>query len=236
MQCRRAAFSSHRHVVQRLPDAACNRDNIDNLTKERPAMPPQIERAFLGALAGCAATLPMTVVMELLHRRLPTSQREPLPPREITMQAVRPTGMTPDLDESERVGLTLASHFAYGAAMGCLYSALIKDALPIKGRGSGVTYGLGVWAASYLGLLPATGLYPSATEQPAERNALMIAAHVVWGASLDFVLNQIEKPEVHEKALRPSVALSIRQQYDGEPERRGDREQEFLDDSVPLKR
>ena len=37
-----------------------------------------------GAMAGFLATIPMTIAMELLHRRLPWTQRYPLPPREIT--------------------------------------------------------------------------------------------------------------------------------------------------------
>jgi len=49
---------------------------------------------------------------------------------------------------------------------------------------SGCIYGLGVWSCSYLGWLPASGLYRSAVNHTPERNTLMIAAHLVWGASL----------------------------------------------------
>jgi uncharacterized membrane protein YagU involved in acid resistance len=58
---------------------------------------------------------------------------------------------------------------------------------------NGVAYGLGVWTASYLGLLPALGLLAPATEHPARRNALMIAAHVVWGASLGITAKRLSR-------------------------------------------
>src|SRR5919107_176638 len=53
----------------------------------------------------------------------------------------------------------------------------------------GITWGLIVWATSYLGLLPATGLHEPATRHPRERNLLMILAHVVWGGALGLLLS-----------------------------------------------
>jgi hypothetical protein len=49
---------------------------------------------------------------------------------------------------------------------------------------SGIGWGLFVWAGSYLGLLPALDLHEPATQHPAERNILMIVAHIIWGATL----------------------------------------------------
>ena len=46
--------------------------------------------------------------------------------------------------------------------------------------GSGA--GVAVWAASYFGWIPAMGLLSPAHRHPPARNALMIAAHLVWGA------------------------------------------------------
>jgi uncharacterized membrane protein YagU involved in acid resistance len=129
------------------------------------------------------ATVPMTVAMELMHRRLPRRQRYPLPPRIITQRTTRAAGVEQELDEQEQVGLTLAAHFGYGAAAGALYPPL-ADRVPGPAVAKGVGYGLLVWTGSYLGLLPALGILTPATEHPARRNLLMIAAHVVWGAAL----------------------------------------------------
>jgi hypothetical protein len=61
------------------------------------------------------------------------------------------------------------------------YKAGLRDAsqAPLVG----LTFGLGVWAVSYLGLMPALGLHESATEHLRRRNLLMIAAHAVWGTA-----------------------------------------------------
>jgi uncharacterized membrane protein YagU involved in acid resistance len=131
-----------------------------------------------GFLAGVLATAPMTVAMVAMHRRLPLLQRYPLPPRILTWRVTGHAGTTP----------TLLCHFAYGGGAGAVY-ALTVGRLRGAPLGKGVGYGLLVWAGSYLGLLPALGLYPSATKAPAKRNLLMIAAHVVWGAILGMLIS-----------------------------------------------
>lgn len=144
-----------------------------------------MQRVLTGAAAGLAATVPMTVVMRAVQHRLPAHQRHPLPPRRVTLRALRTAGVRPHahLDESRRRGLTLAAHYGYGTAAGALFGAIaprdLRDAVA-----AGVGYGLLVWVASYLGLMPALGLHPSATREPAGRNFMMILAHVVWGAVL----------------------------------------------------
>lgn len=136
-----------------------------------------MRRVALGALAGLAATMAMTVFMQRAHRQLPPSERYPLPPRELTERMVS----TPDLPTT-----TMLSHFSYGALAGVLYAMLPK-------RPAGVVYGPLVWTASYLGWIPATRRLCSAVDHPAQRNALMICAHLVWGATLAFGLKELER-------------------------------------------
>ncbi|HXK33408.1 MAG TPA: DUF1440 domain-containing protein [Dehalococcoidia bacterium] len=152
----------------------------------------RLRDATAGALAGAAATAPMTLLMGRLHRRLPPQEQYPLPPREITMEVAQRAGVVDDLDEAQRAWTTLAAHFGYGAAMGALY-ALAPRAVARPRIGRGVTYALGVWGGSYLGWLPGTGIYPPATEQPPRRNGLMIAAHVVWGAAFALSLRALQR-------------------------------------------
>lgn len=151
-------------------------------------MPTTTERIVAGTVAGVVATVPMTALMLLLHRQLPWHERYPLPPRKVTMEAAEDVGLADDLSEPQRVGLTAAGHFAYGGGVGGLYSMLPEmlpeEILPKSPALRGVMYGLAVWSGSYLGWLPVAGLHPPATEEPARRNALMIAAHVVYGAAL----------------------------------------------------
>jgi len=147
-----------------------------------------IEKAVAGAIAGLRATIPMTLVMETIFRNLPWYQRYPLPPRKVTMELAETLGVKQELNEPQRHALTLASHLGYGAAMGVLYSLTAQRRLP--GALGGAVFGLGVWAGNYLALLPAARLHPNAAHSPAERNGLMIAAHLVWGAVLGASLNR----------------------------------------------
>lgn len=154
-----------------------------------------------GLVSGLAATAPMTVAMELLHRGLPERERYPLPPRRITDRVLEATGVEPwELSETRRRELALLNHFAYGAAAGALYGP-VMGRTPLPPVPAGVAYGLGVWAASYLGWLPAGGILPPATRQPARHNALMIAAHVVWGAATGYVASKLD-----ERSERSAIA------------------------------
>ena len=137
-----------------------------------------------GALAGFTATVPMTAVMLSLHRALPARQRYPLPPRRITVRAARKAHVAHELDEHERTAATWLAHFGYGTATGAAYAALVAPRVGGHPVLKGTGFGLAVWALSYLGLMPALGLHPPATREPAGRNGWMILAHVAWGSVL----------------------------------------------------
>jgi hypothetical protein len=150
-----------------------------------------MNRILLGALAGLAATGPMTLAMKLMHEQLPREERYPLPPRQVTEGLAEKAGVNEHLDEEGREAATWASHFAYGAACGALYGAVSGVRLDERPVLAGVGFGLAVWAGSYLGWLPAAGILSPATEHPARRNALMIAAHAVWGAGVGVALERL---------------------------------------------
>ena len=129
-------------------------------------------RLVIGGIAGFVATMAMTAAMRRLHAKLPARERYPLTPREIVDSTLAPpAAAAPDL--------TLAAHFAYGAGCG----ALIAAADPRIGRAAGAMAGGAVWLGSYMGWIPAFGVLRPATGHPMRRNAVMIAAHFVWGWS-----------------------------------------------------
>ena len=159
-------------------------------------------RVILGAICGLVATGPMTAVMVWWHRRLPASEKYPLPPREITGRVLEKAGVsaTP-LEMSEA---TLVAHFGYGAAAGALYGLLPSKKIhePLRiGAGLGAL----VWIFSYFGLLPALNILRPATEHPARRNLLMLGAHLIWGACLSGLYHLLL-----EDAVRPAPALGGR--------------------------
>lgn len=147
---------------------------------------------LLGALAGLAATGPMSLAMKLMHERLPAHEQYPLPPRAVAMELAERAGVGEELDEGERQAATWASHFGYGATCGAVYGALAANRR-VPPLAAGVGFGLAVWAGSYLGWLPAAGILSPATKHPPRRNALMIAAHVVWGATTGLVVANLSE-------------------------------------------
>lgn len=165
-------------------------------TSERAAL-----GAVIGLIGGVVATGPMTVAMILWHRRLPASERYALPPREITMKLARGVGVSHKMNSEARAAATLLAHFGYGGAAGALYGA-VADKIPVPTLCKGIGFGLVLWSASYLGLLPGTGVLKTAADHPARRNALMIAAHAVWGAALAGVSDLLQK-ETRDAGLSP---------------------------------
>lgn len=149
-----------------------------------------MNKYLAGAIAGTAATVPMSLVMLYLHRQIPKEDRRRLPPEQITVKVADELGADEIVDdEIERNIASTVNHFAYGAVTGALYAPLAQsiDLPPVV---KGACYGLIVWSGSYLGWLPLAHIREPATERPASENAMMIAAHVVFGSVLGVLLEK----------------------------------------------
>jgi hypothetical protein len=140
-----------------------------------------MNRILLGAIAGVIGTYTMTLAKILLFAGLPSRERYPLPPREITQDVAERLAGRPLHNERSLFTGTLAAHFGFGALCGMLLTGLnLHRRRPVL---SGVGFGLSVWVVSYLGWIPASGILKIASRQPLGRNLLMIAVHAVWGAT-----------------------------------------------------
>jgi uncharacterized membrane protein YagU involved in acid resistance len=148
-----------------------------------------MNRLIAGAAAGAAATVPMTMFWEVMHRRLDGEPPRPLPPREVAEALAVKAGVNRHLDEAQIERLAMALHFGYGTLTGALFGFLAPRE-PARGVAAGMVFGLGVWTASYLGWLPATGVRHSPRwDQPA-RTKLIVASHLVWGACAGALLSR----------------------------------------------
>lgn len=151
-------------------------------------------KLLIGAAAGFAATAPMSLAMLVGWMLLPKREKYHLPPRLITEEITARVGLEDDLTEKQLVGLTLFSHFGYGALFGSVYVPLSED-VPLHASLKGALAGLAVWAGSYLGWLPAVGILQPATRHPWRRNLLMILAHIVWGVTLGELTRKLLEDE-----------------------------------------
>lgn len=149
-----------------------------------------------GSLAGLAATAPMTLVIAL--GRALGLMRTP-PPVQITANAVESAGQSPDRQSPAFQAAWLTAHFGYGAGCGAIY-ALARPILPRSDTVAGVLFGGAVWTVSYMVMMPITRLYPTAADDSRSRQAVMIAAHMVFGATLAWAERQIP---AHEAGTTP---------------------------------
>lgn len=156
-------------------------------------------RLLAGALAGLVASIPMALVMMGLNKILPSQKPsfwerfKALPPKQITRRVARRSGLGQITTSGQKwEGLTWLAHLGYGAATSSLYP-LVTSALPFPQNkpaaniARGMIFALSVWASSYLGWLPALNIQPPATKQPARRNAIVIASHLVWGSLIGLI-------------------------------------------------
>jgi putative membrane protein len=148
-----------------------------------------------GAVAGLVATAPMTAAMKIMKKQLPWYEQYPLPPKQITMSIGRKMGHYKQHFEPLQSSLSWLSHFGYGAAAGTVYAFVTRPFKKIPGIVKGMIFGLLVWAAGYLGWLPAFGIMRPAHKQPLRRTALMIAAHLIWGGVLGLLVEKLEKKD-----------------------------------------
>jgi hypothetical protein len=131
-----------------------------------------------GAAAGIAATVTMSGVLLLAKK---TGMLGEPPPRKLFRKTLtRLFGRRPHPTVTDAGAL--ASHFAYGAAVGAPFALI-----PRAGLMSGALWGLAIWAGSYMGWIPAVGLMPPPSRDRPGRPAAMILAHIVFGTTLGAV-------------------------------------------------
>jgi hypothetical protein len=141
-----------------------------------------LEAAFRGAAHGAVATAAMSAVM-LIGQRLGWMDEHP--PQTLTEEALRRADALEERSKETVDVLAVASHFTFGAAGGALFGLLSRHgALSGPRLLMGIAFGLGVWAASYRGWIPALDMLPPEQRRGRAGTTVMIAAHAVYGSTL----------------------------------------------------
>lgn len=78
--------------------------------------------------------------------------------------------------------LTHAMHWGYGTAWGAVYG-MLQGTFGGRSVRQGVVFGAGVWAMSYVQLVP-MGLYQPPWRYPAKDTAMEVGYHLVYGAGV----------------------------------------------------
>jgi uncharacterized membrane protein YagU involved in acid resistance len=143
-----------------------------------------------GVVAGLIATAPMTWTIRAAQALMRRRHGNRIPPRQVAEAVLHKAAVDDDLPPRRKDAVATLSHYAFGAVAGALVGAATKNS-PLPKPVTGALVGLGVWSASYLGWLPAAGLRKSATDDTPQRNAQMILAHLVWGATAALLIEDL---------------------------------------------
>jgi hypothetical protein len=142
-------------------------------------------RMGAGTVGGLAATWLMQRSMPLAGR-LPARLRPPVPARDpgdymMALAEKRVGRLSKKMHNRGVQGL----HWGYGLAGPLLLAGLaraLRLRSPGRAMGAGAAMGALVWAAGYVGWLPATGLTPPVHRVHAARSASSLLSHVAYGA------------------------------------------------------
>jgi hypothetical protein len=139
----------------------------------------RLSDAVRGVRAGLIATAAMSAALGLAHR-IGTIDRQP---PQIIVDA-----LVPEEPEPRKRRLAALAHFGYGTSAAVAFAVTLPRAT--WGITSGTMYGAMVWLAGYEGWLPMMGILPPAHRDDRGRVGTMVAAHLVFGAALGFVLRR----------------------------------------------
>jgi uncharacterized membrane protein YagU involved in acid resistance len=105
---------------------------------------------------------------------------------ELAAQAIATRTIDRKLTREELAVAAPLVHYAFGAAMGGLYGALVEVSCRVRQIG-GTGFGTAVWIGADELAVPALGLSRPNTDYPAEAHAQAFASHLVYGATLEAV-------------------------------------------------
>lgn len=136
------------------------------------------QRALLGAIAGFGATVVLQQVMALTAKAIPGSK----PPMKQDPAKFMISKVDVELPAKLEAAAEKSLQLGYGMTSGVLYGSIRG------GRGhvfvDGAALGIAVWAAGYLGWLPAAKLMPPITEQSPKQIGVPIFNHIVFGVAV----------------------------------------------------
>jgi hypothetical protein len=144
-----------------------------------------IEHIALGAVAGVAATFLLqgvrTTEQKLLPATMPPMREDPGEFMVERAEELLPDETREQVPATAEIVAAKSLALGYGMTAGALYGALRPR--PGNLLLQGTVLGLGVWAAGYLGWLPALGLMPPVQRQETEQVASPIVQHVIFGVA-----------------------------------------------------
>lgn len=151
---------------------------------------PVYKGLIAGSIGGLAASWVMTQFQALLSKAL-TGQSNPHEGQgeDATVKTAKKLSCAVadhELTDEEKKKAGPFVHYAYGTGIGALYGGMVQRFEPAK-SGFGSAYGAAAWALGDEVAVPAFGLGKKPTEAPVSQQFQMLAAHLVYGMTLEGV-------------------------------------------------
>ncbi len=89
-------------------------------------------------------------------------------------------------------------HFGFSTTFAVLYQ-IIGEKLPAVKKDAGTWFGLAIWVAFHLGIMPLMGTVPAPENQPKEEHISESLGHVAWMVTNDLVGAEVYRRLVAEK-------------------------------------
>ncbi|MEA2518091.1 MAG: hypothetical protein QOF49_171, partial [Chloroflexota bacterium] len=139
---------------------------------------------FVTSAAGVAvATVAMSAVMVAGDRMGLMGEQ---PPTAVTRAALGGVGADDPPGTADLIAPV--AHLGFGATAGVVYGLTRRLFPRVPGVALGPMFGLGVWAVSYKGWIPALGILPQPDDDRPDRPTVMVVAHVVYGVVLGWLV------------------------------------------------
>ncbi len=149
-----------------------------------------MNRWIAGAAAGAIGGLAGAAVKQLCEAIVPprSPDREP-PPGVLAMKAMRALD-GPELTDEQKDTVSLAIHYAFSTLTSAAYGAIVAGA-DDRRLGSGVGFGLVLWAGLHEITLPLLGATPPLRRLPAKEQINEFVTHAIFGATVEVVRAQV---------------------------------------------
>ena len=141
-----------------------------------------------GLIAGLVGGLVATAAKTLAERAYPPRTHGEPNPTVVAADKVAGHQLAP----TERTVAAETIHWAFGAAVGATYGALVEF-YPAAGARQGANFGMTLMAITHEGALPALGLAAEPKDQTTREKSSEMVTHVIFGLVTETVRRAVRK-------------------------------------------
>ena len=142
-----------------------------------------------GIIAGLVGGVIAAGAMSVVHKSFGTQRPEQQQSEDATVKVADGVSrwlVNRPLPENTKPLAANIVHYAFGAGVGAFYGGVAEIA-PRVTVALGLPFGVSVWLGAHVIMVPALGLAPPPTRQPAAKEALELMLHLVYGAVTEVV-------------------------------------------------